>query len=136
MFAEFVPFYCLGFLVAGTLMVVVGARPLVRTRRRRRTWHAYPGRIVASRTDGDQVRCQVAYDRDGTKVLFWNRYTTTLLRDPVGREVPVLVNPADPRDAVVAGGTVNGSVISVVFVVVGVLALGRGLFLALSLLLA
>jgi len=136
MFAEFVPIYCLGFFLVGTVLVVVGARPFVRARRRRQTWQAYPGRIVASRPDGDQVRCQVAYVRDGTKVLFWNRYTTTLLRDPVGREVPVLVNPADPRDAVVAGGTVNGSVISIIFVVVGVLALGRGLFLALSLLLA
>jgi hypothetical protein len=134
MFGQFVPVFILGFLVVGTVMIFVGARPFVRARRRRLTWQSYPGRIVASRPYDNQVRCQVAYVRDGTKVLFWNRYTSTLLRDPVGREVSVLVNPADPRDAVVADGTVNGSVVSVIFIVVGALAIGRGLFLVVALL--
>jgi hypothetical protein len=134
MFEEFVPVYILGFLVVGTVLILAGARPFVRARRRRLTWQAYPGRIVASRPDGDQVRCQVAYVRDGTKVLFWNRSTSTVLRDPVGREVQVLVNPADPRDAVIGGVTRYGSVVSLVFVVVGVLAIARGLFLVVALL--
>ncbi|GAB2572361.1 DUF3592 domain-containing protein [Microlunatus antarcticus] len=120
-----------GFVLLGAVFVVLGARTLASTRRRRRTWHAYPGRVVATRPDGDLVRCQVAYRRDGTQVLFWNRYTSSVLRDPVGRDVPVLVNPADPHDAVVDGGIVDGSTVGVVFVVVGSLAVVIGLVVGL-----
>ncbi len=119
-----------GFVLLGALFVVLGARALASDRRQRRTWHPYPGRVVATRPDGDQTRCQVAYERDGTRVLFWNRYTSTVVRNPVGREVPVLVNPTDPHDAVVAGGIVDGSTVGVVFVVAGSLAVVIGLVVA------
>jgi hypothetical protein len=119
------------FVLLGALFVVLGARALASHRRQRRTWRAYPGRVVATRPDGDLVRCQVAYDRDGTTVLFWNRYTSTMVRNPVGRDVPVLVNPADPHDAVVAGGIVDGSTFGVVFVVAGSAAVVIGLVVAL-----
>lgn len=119
------------FVLVGALFVVLGARTLAAVRRRRLTWLAYPGRVVATRPDGDQTRSQVAYERDGTKVLFWNRYTSTVVRSPVGREVPVLVNPADPHDAVVAGGIVDGSTVGVVFVVAGSLAVTIGLVVGL-----
>jgi hypothetical protein len=119
------------FVLLGGGFLLLGVRTLVSHRRQRLTWHPYPGRVVATRPDGDQVRCQVAYDRDGTKVLFWNRYTSTVVRNPVGRDVAVLVNPADPHDAVVAGGIVDGSTVGVVFVVAGSLALAIGLVVAL-----
>jgi hypothetical protein len=119
------------FVLLGAGFLLLGIRTLVSHRRQRLTWHAYPGRVVATRPDGDQVRCQVAYDRDGTRVLFWNRYTSTVVRNPVGRDVHVLVNPADPHDAVVAGGIVDGSTVGVVFVAAGSLALAIGLVVAL-----
>jgi hypothetical protein len=117
-------------VLLGAGFLLLGIRTLVSHRRQRLTWHAYPGRVVATRPDGDQVRCQVAYDRDGTRVLFWNRYTSTVVRNPVGRDVHVLV-PADPHDAVVAGGIVDGSTVGVVLVVAGSLALVIGLAVAL-----
>lgn len=117
----------LGAVLLGALFVVLGVRALVSDGRRRRTWLPFPGRVVASRLDDEQVRCQVAYLRDGTEVRFWNRYTSTVLLDPVGREVGVLVNPEDPADAVVSSGLVSGSTVGVVFVVAGALAVAVGL---------
>ena len=111
---------------------MLGARTLAGVRRQRRTWHAYPGQVVATQPDGDQVRCQVAYSRDGTTVLFWNRYTSTVLRNPVGRPVTVLVDPADPRHAVVSGGIVDGSTFGVVVVLAGSLAFLIGAVVALA----
>jgi hypothetical protein len=108
-----------GLFLVGVLLVGLGVRMLAVDRRRNRTWHAYPGRVVASRWDGDQTRCQVVYRRDGTDVLFWNRYTSTVVGDPVGRPVQVLVNPADAREAVVGSGLVTGTTIGVVLVLVG-----------------
>ena len=90
-----------GFVLLGASSSSWGPPHPGSTRRRRLTWLRYPGRVVATRPDGDLMRCQVAYWRDGTQVLFWNRYTSSVLRDPVGRDVPVLVNPEDPHDAVV-----------------------------------
>lgn len=125
------PLLSLAFVLLGALVVVLGVRGLVSSRRQRRTWRPYPGRVVASRLDDDQVRCQVAYSRDGTEVRFWNRHTSTVVRDPVGREVTVLVNPADPYDAVVSDGLVTGSTVGVVLVVAGSLALAVGLVVGL-----
>lgn len=114
------PLVAVGLLAFGVLFVVLGIRMLTGDRRRRRTWERFPGRVVASRMDDGQVRCQVVYQRrDGTNVPFWNRYTSTMVGDPVGRQVEVLVNPADPRDAVVGRGLVGGGFVGVVFVVVG-----------------
>lgn len=117
----------LAFTLLGAVFVVLGVRALASSRRQRRTWRPYAGRVVASRLDGDQVRCQVAYARDGAEVRFWNRYTSTVVGDPVGREVRVLVNPGDPHDAVVAGGLVGGSTVGVFFVLAGALAVVVGL---------
>ena len=121
------PLLALGATLLGALLVVLGVRALLSSRRQRRTWLPYPGRVVASRLDGEQVRCQVAYARDGSEVRFWNRYTSTVVGDPVGREVSVLVNPRDPHDAVVAGGLVGGSTVGVFFVLAGALAVVLGL---------
>ena len=124
----------LGLLLFGLYFLVSGLRTLTADRRRRRTWRTFPGEVVASRLDDEQVRCQVGYrSDDGTRVLFWNRFTSSVLSDPVGRPVQVLVNPADPHDAVVASGVVGGTLVGVVFTAVGaVLAAGGvtvGLFL-------
>ena len=119
------------FVLVGGLFVLLGARALASNRRQRLTWLPYAGRVVATRPDGDQTRCQVAYDRDDTVVLFWNRYTSTVVRNPVGRDVAVLVNPADPHDAVVAGGIVGGSTFGVVLVAAGSLAVATGAVVAL-----
>lgn len=77
------------------------------------------------------MRCQIASWCDGTEVLLWNRHTSSVLHDPVGRAVHVLVNPADPYDAVVAGGLVDGSTVGVVFVLAGSLFLVIGLVVGL-----
>lgn len=124
-----------GALLVGGRLLLGGVWTLRRDRVRRATWRPYPGEVVASRLEGEQIRCQVAYRRaDGTKVLFWNRFSSTTLTDPVGREVQVLENPADPREAVVsdglaAGGRLAGAVFALaggVFLVVG---LGIGVVL-------
>ena len=115
------PLLGLGATLLGALLVVLGVRALVGSRRRRRTWLPCPGRVVATRLDDGQVRSQVAYLRDGAEVRFWNRYTSSVVRDPVGRDVTVLVNPDDPHDAVVSGGLVGGSTVGVVLVLAGAL---------------
>jgi hypothetical protein len=100
--------------------VVAGARILVRAGRRQRQWRTYPGRVVASRLDEGHFQFQVAFDHDGREIRFWNPYTTTLGVDPVGRDVEVLVNPADPSQAVVREGQSRPEVAGVGFLVFGV----------------
>ena len=110
----------LGLVAFGGFFLVTGVRNLRADALRRRTWRAYPGEVVASRSDGEQVRCQVTYRRaDGTRAFFWNRYTSTTMSDPVGRLVQVLENPADPHDAVVSAGLVGGGFVGGVFAAVG-----------------
>lgn len=121
----------LGLVLLGGLCLVSGVRTVRTDRVRRRTWRSYPGEVVASRLDGEQTRCQVGYRRaDGTKVLFWNSFTSTTVLDPVGRQVLVLENPADPRQAVVGSGLVGGGVVGTVFAVVGGLMVVAGVAFA------
>lgn len=115
------------FIVIGLILVATGAVTWVRMKRRSRTWQAGRGEIVASRLDGDgHFRFQVAFSFDGQKVLFWNRFTTSSGVDPVGRAVDVLINPADPTDAVVVRGAAGPTVVGAVFVLVGVAAIAIG----------
>ena len=93
-----------------------------------------PGRVVGSRLDsmgsGDsQIRCQIAFGYQGRDVVFWNRYTSSFAVDPVGREVAVLVNPADPHDAVVAGRLAGPRAVGVSFLAFGGIAVVLGLVL-------
>lgn len=118
-----------GSVLLGSMFVVHGLRNLTTDRQRRENWLTYPGRVVGSRTVGsglsddlsaDQTQCQVAYLRDGREVVFWNRFTSTMVRSPEGRTVQVLVNPADPRDAVVSQGLAAvGRTVGAFFVVAG-----------------
>ena len=117
----------LGLLLFGGFFLVTGVRTARTDALRRRTWRSYPGQVVASRLDGEQTRCEVEYRRaDGTVVRFWNAFTSTVVRDPVGRGVQVLENPADPRDAVVGSGLVGGDLVGTVFAVVGGLLVAAG----------
>jgi hypothetical protein len=113
----------LAFLGYGAFFVVAGATILVRAGRRRRQWRTYPGGVVASRLDDGQFRFQVAFDHDGREIRFWNRHTAGLGVDPVGRDVEVLVNPADPNQAVVSKGQSRPEVVGVAFLVFGVVAM-------------
>ncbi|SER30767.1 DUF3592 domain-containing protein [Microlunatus flavus] len=110
----------LGMLLLGGYLLVSGIRTVRRAGLRRRTWRSYPGEVVGSRLDGEQTRCQIGYRRsDGTKVVFWNSFTSTVVRNPVGRPVLVLENPADPHEAVVGGGIVSGDLVGTIFAVIG-----------------
>jgi hypothetical protein len=120
------PWTTLAFLGVGAFFVVAGATTLVRAGRRQRQWRTYPGRVVASRLDDGQFRFQVAFDHDGREIRFWNRHTTSLGVDPVGRDVEVLVNPADPSEAVVSKGQSRPEVVGVGFLVFGVVAVVIG----------
>ncbi len=57
---------------------------------------------------------------------FWNRYATNFGVDPVGRDVEVLVNPAEPSQAVVSKGQSRPEVAGVGFLVFGVVAMVIG----------
>ena len=121
----------LGLVLLGGFFLVTGIRTVRADRRRRRTWRPYPGEVVATDFDGEQTRCQVGYRRaDGSRALFWNTFTSTVVRDPLGRAVQVLENPADPREAVVAGGIVSGDLVGTVFAVVGGLLVAAGVVVA------
>ena len=121
----------LGLVLLGAFFLVTGVRTARADALRRRTWRAYPGEVVASVLDGEQTRCQVAYRRaDGTTVLFWNSFTSTVVRDPVGRPVQVLEDPADPHRAVVASGIVSGDLVGTVFAIVGGVLLAAGVVVA------
>lgn len=117
----------LGLVLFGGFFLVNGVRTVRADSLRRRTWRPYPGEVVATDFDGEQTRCQVAYRRaDGTTAIFWNFFTSTVVRDPVGRPVQVLENPADPHEAVVAGGIVSGDLVGTVFAVVGGVLVAAG----------
>ena len=121
----------------GLLFFAIGVNTLRGGRRRGRDWERVPGRVIGSRLDsmgsGDgQLRCQVAFGYQGREVVFWNRYTSSFGVDPVGREVEVLVNPADPHDAVVAGGLAGAKAVGVSFLAFGGIAVVVGLVLLTS----
>jgi hypothetical protein len=120
------PWITLALLGVGAFFVVTGATILVRAGRRQRQWRTYPGRVVASRLDDGQFRFQVAFDHDGREIRFWNRHTTVVGVDPVGRDVEVLVNPANPSQAVVSKGQSRPEVAGVGFLVFGVVAMVIG----------
>jgi hypothetical protein len=117
-----------GAVLFGALFVSRGVRALASDRERRESWLTFPGRVVGSRTvssgfDGttsDPTQCQVAYIRNGHEIVFWNRFTsTTTFRSPVGRPVEVLVNPADPGDAVVSRGLATGGTRGAILILAG-----------------
>jgi Protein of unknown function (DUF3592) len=120
------PWIAFGFIAVGAVFVVAGATALVRAGRRQREWLTYPGRVTASRLQDGQFRFQVAFDHEGREIRFWNSHTTALGVDPVGREVEVLVNPADPTQAVVSKGQSRPELAGVGFLVFGVVAVVIG----------
>ena len=120
------PWFAFAFLGVGALFVVMGATTLVRAGRRQRQWRAYQGKVIASRLEDGQFRFQVAFDHDGREIRFWNRHTTAIGVDPVGRDVEVLVNPADPSQAVVSRGQSRPEFAGVGFLVFGVVAVVIG----------
>jgi len=124
------PWAGLVVVLFGLLFLIVGGTTLVAARRRRRTWVPRTGRVVGSRPDGDgHLRLQIAFIEGDREITFWNRFTSSLGVDPVGREVDVLANPADPSDAVVVRGAAQPSLVGWVFVVFGVVATVVGLVL-------
>ncbi len=116
-------------LAFGLLFVVLGSSTLLQARRRRRHWTPYPGRVVATKLDDGQVSSRIADVREGRERQFWNRFTSTTVTDPVGREVEVLVNPDDPDDAVVGAGLAGGAAVGSALLLFGVVAVVVGLFL-------
>jgi hypothetical protein len=118
-------------LLAGLAFVGLGLATLRAGRQRARTWRTVRGRVVASRLDDGQVRSQVAFHHDGREIRFWNRYSSTVVSDPVGREVQVLVDPADPSRAVVSRGLSGPGTTGLAFAAFGVLATVVGLVLVL-----
>lgn len=115
-----------GFLAFGLLFLFLGLRTVIKDRRRRESWPTYPGRVVGSRLDDGRTQSQVSYLRDGREITFWNRYSSTTMSDPVGRDVEVMVNPEDPEDAVVGHGLVGGGLVGFAFIVFGIVAAVAG----------
>ena len=113
-------------IVVGLLVGGIGVSTLLGGRRRRESWERVPGRVIGSRLSDNQLRCQVTFVLRGREVTFWNRYSSSFVIDPVGREVEVLVNPENPQDAVVARGLAGSNAVGISFVVFGVVALGFG----------
>ena len=120
---------CLVLVLVGLLALGHGLRTILDGRRRKQSWRTVPGRVVASRLDDGAFRCQVAFDHDGREIRFWNRFTSTGVLDPVGREVEVLVDPADPSQAVVSRGLAGAGAAGLGFCAFGVLATVVGLAL-------
>lgn len=118
-------------VVAGLIFLGLGLRDLLAGRQRARDWRTVPGRVVASRLDDGHVRAKVAFQHEGREIQFWNRYSSTTVTDPVGREVQVLVDPADPSRAVVSRGLVGSGTAGIAFCAFGVLATVIGLVLVL-----
>lgn len=116
----------LAILGSGVLFAAFGVTTLAKDSRVRREWQPRRGRVVATRLSDGRFRCLVAYQHEGQEVRFWNRYTSTGLVDPVGREVEVLVDPEDPHDAVVGRGQVGGRVVGGAFLAFGILAVVVG----------
>jgi|SRR6478609_5980032 hypothetical protein len=121
-------------LAFGGLFVVIGVLTTNADRRRRRTWLPQTGVVVGSRLDGDgHQRVQVEYrDRAGVPIRFWNRYTSSGGPDQTGRRVDVLVNPANPHDAVISGGAATGRLVGSALFAFGTLAEVIGVLLVIS----
>jgi hypothetical protein len=116
-------------LAVGVLVLIRAGRTLLLARRRGRTWVRRDGRVVSSRLDDGAFRYQVAYQDGAQEIRFWNRFTSGTGIDPVGREVTVLVNPADPRDAVVERGAAGAGTAAAAFAVFGLIAVTVGFLL-------
>ena len=127
-----VSWFPLALLAVGLVFTVLGLRTLIVGRRRREQWQRVPGRVVGSRLDDGHLRSQVAFRHAGRDFVFWNRYSTTMTGDPIGRQVEVLVNPADPSDAVVAGGSAGSGATGAALLTFGVMACGVGLVVLMS----
>ena len=119
------------FLAFGLMFIFLGLRTVTGERRRRESWPTYPGWVVGSRLSDGQTQSRVSYQRDGREITFWNRYSSTTMSDPVGREVEVMVNPEDPDDAVVGHGLVGGGLVGLAFIVFGAMALVGGAYVLL-----
>lgn len=121
-------------LAFGGLFVAIGVLTTNADRRRRRTWTPLTGVVVGSRLDGDgHQRFQIEYlDRTGTPIRFWNRYSTSGGADRTGQPVDVLVNPADPGDAVVSGGAATGRLVGSALFAFGALAEVLGVLLVIA----
>ncbi|WP_420124475.1 DUF3592 domain-containing protein [Nakamurella sp.] len=121
-------------LAAGGVFVVIGVLTTTADRRRRRAWRPVTGVVVGSRLDGDgHQRCQVEYPGpDGRPVRFWNRFTTAGGADRTGQTVAVLVNPADPQDAVVSAGAASGRLVGSAFLAFGAVAEVAGVLLVVA----
>ncbi|ASR45536.1 DUF3592 domain-containing protein [Paenibacillus kribbensis] len=113
------------FSLLGLLLIYFGFRTIRRHRYRKRHWIRTKGQIVDAHIEVDVD--VVPFDRDdpvdtsytrqlkvrfyttsGQAVEFWNPYSTNLSFNRVGSKINVLYNPANPRDARIAGG-VNGA---------------------------
>ena len=116
----------LAFVGFGAFFAVSGATAVLRAVRRRQNWRTCAGTVVSSRLDDGQIRCQVAFEYEGREVRFWNPHTTAVGIDPVGRPVTVLVNPADPGQAVVSKGQSRPEAAGVGFLVFGLAAVVIG----------
>ena len=120
-------------MLFGALFLVMGGSTLVSSRLRQRTWLPQTGRVVGSRLDGDgHIRAQVAFQYEGRPITFWNRFNTGTVIDPLGRDVDILVNPADPTDAVVVRGAARPSTVGWAFVAFGVIAVVIGIVLTVA----
>ena len=128
-FPGLAPWLPLVVVLFGLFFLGSGVRTVLVGRQRAQTWRTFPGRVVASRLDDGQYRCQVAYHQDGREIRFWNSFTSSALSDPVGRAVEVLVDPDDPSQAVVSRGLVGASTVGWAFCAVGALATVIGLVL-------
>ncbi|MGW9527838.1 DUF3592 domain-containing protein [Paenibacillus terrae] len=142
------PLFCL----LGLLLIYFGFRTIRRHRYRKRHWVRTKGQIVDAHIEVDVD--VVPFDRDdpvdtsytrrlkvrfyttsGEVVEFWNPYSTNLSFNRIGRKINVLYNPANPRDALIAGG-VNGAgclafmlfLIGIPFALSGVFALLKFFF--------
>lgn len=108
MFGSLATLVPVALVAFGLLFLGIGVTMLRGGRRRSQDWERVTGPVIGSRLDSigssnSQIRCQIAFGYQG-RDIFWNRHTPSFAIDPVGREVEVLVSPADPHDAVVAGG--------------------------------
>ncbi|WP_262384803.1 DUF3592 domain-containing protein [Paenibacillus terrae] len=56
----------------------------------------------------------------GEVVEFWNPYSTKLSFNRIGRKINVLYNPANPRDALIAGGVNGAGCLAVMLFLIGV----------------
>ncbi|NHC46990.1 DUF3592 domain-containing protein [Motilibacter aurantiacus] len=125
------------FTLVGSAFAGLGIWTIAAGRRRARAWPAVPGTVLGATWDRntDSRYLQVTYTGpDGVPRTFVNRYGSTMLRVPVGRQVRVLVNPARPDDAVLAGPRHGGGCLGAVLTVTGSsFALGGLLGLAVAL---